>query len=211
MNIDEIARERAITRYGLPPELHIPIAARDEEAITKYIGDITEVLVKSGTMNKAIVVQLDTIPKINGRLAIWSLEQSKILHSKKQVWVHVDFNRYRSAYQKAFPQEDLTGLVLDHIMNRRVARLKGFQYLRIIPISRGANSSSGGMSEKYGFDYHSTPEMIKFNSENKTFLEYGDFADIVKILDIKTGNSLQDGVNEAQKYLVELQNEITTL
>jgi hypothetical protein len=201
--VDEIARKKAITQYGLPLELHIPIAARDEDAIKKYIGTISEVLIKS-EINKAILVQLESSPKINERLAIWKLEESQILHYPKQVWVHVDYSNYRIAYKKAHPEEDLTNVVLDHIMNRRVARLKGYKYLRIVPISREANSSSGRMAEKYGFDYHNTPYMRKFNSENPTFIEYGDLADIVKMLNIKTGGLLQDGVNEGQKYLLEI-------
>lgn len=83
-------------------------------------------------------------------------------------------------------------------MNRRVARLKGFRYLRIVPISRAANSSSGGLSEKWGVAYHGTPAMIAKNKLAGTFIEYADLADLVKMLDIKTGGSLQDGVNDGQ-------------
>ncbi|MEA2235919.1 MAG: hypothetical protein QOC81_643 [Thermoanaerobaculia bacterium] len=83
-------------------------------------------------------------------------------------------------------------------MNRRVARLKGFRYIRIVPISRAANSSSGGLSEKWGVAYHSTARMIASNKDAGTFVQYADLADIVKMLNIKTGGSLQDAVNEAQ-------------
>ncbi len=81
----------------------------------------------------------------------------------------------------------MTGLVLDHIINRRVARLEGFHYLRIVPISRAANSSSGGLSERWAVEYHSTPEMVRRNNESPAFIQYADPADIVKMLSIKTG------------------------
>jgi len=82
-----------------------------------------------------------------------------------------------------------------------MARLKRFNYLRIIPISRGSNSSSGGVSEGYGFDYHSTPEMIERNKSCPAFIQYADAADIVKMLDLKTGGTLQEGVRDGLKLM----------
>jgi hypothetical protein len=119
------------------------------------------------------------------------------------VWVHVDCRYYRSAYTKAFPNQNIKDFVLDHVLNRRAARLKGFNYLRIVPISRGANSSSGGLPEKWGVKYHSTATMVKSNADNPAFIEYADVADIVKMLNMKTGNSLQNGVNEALRLMFE--------
>ncbi len=110
---------------------------------------------------------------------------------------------YRNTYLRALAVEDMTGLVLDHVMNRRVARLKGFLYLRIVPISRAANSSSGGLSEKWAVAYHSTPEMRERNRNSPARIQYADLADIVKMLNLKTGGALQDPVNEAQALLKE--------
>lgn len=201
--IDERAKEIAVKKSVLPPCLHIPIAAIDENAIKKYIGEVTEVLVP-GKPNKALLVHPHVKPVINEKLKIWDLSNSAMLHYPKQVWVHVDFSGYRQAYIRGLPEEDLTGFVLDHVLNRRVSRLKGFRYLRIVPISRAANSSSGGLSEKWAVEYQSSPRMVKWNKENRTFIQYADLADIVKMLDIKTGGSLQDPVNEAQKLVEEV-------
>ena len=200
--IDAYAKEIALTRYALPPCVHVPVAARDEDAIQKYIGNISLVLI-AGSPNGALLVEPHETPAINNRLPIWRLKEAALLHCPKQVWVHVDYSGYRSAYIKAFPCADLTGLVIDHVLNRRVARLKGFHYLRIVPISRTANSSSGGLSEKWAVEYHGTPEMIRRNSESPAFIQYADLADIVKMLNIKTGGSLQDPVNEAQALVRE--------
>ncbi|MBK9983320.1 MAG: hypothetical protein IPP15_13140 [Saprospiraceae bacterium] len=88
-------------------------------------------------------------------------------------------------------------------MNRRLARLKGFDYLRIIPISKAANTNSGTITEKYGFDYHHSQSSQNNINPNGPFIQYADIADITKMLNLKTGGDFQDGVNEALKYLLE--------
>lgn len=186
----------------MPSDIHIPIAARSKEAITKYIGTISEIHSKS-QINSAFLVKLDEFPCADKKSAIWKVKEAEILHCTSQMWVHVNYTNYRKAYQKAFPEQNLKNFVIDHIMNRRVARLKGYEYLRIIPISRAANSSSGNITEKYGFEYHCTERMMQLNCQNSPFIQYGDIADIVKMLNIKTGGSFQEGVNEALKYLLE--------
>jgi len=82
-------------------------------------------------------------------------------------------------------------------MNRREARLKGFFYLRIVPISREANSCSGGLAEKWGLEYHSSQEMRAKNMTSPAKIQYADLADIMKMLNRKTG----DPVNEAQSLV----------
>lgn len=140
--IDQIAREIALRRHVLPECLHVPTAALDEETITIYIGNIVQVLSK-GTPNKAFLVQAKVPPPIDDRLPIWEMAGAAIFHRQMQVWVHVGYTRYRKAYQRAFPTEEITGKVLSHTMSRRVAVLKGYQYVRITPVSRGSNSSNG--------------------------------------------------------------------
>lgn len=88
-------------------------------------------------------------------------------------------------------------------MNRRVARLKEFMYPRIVPISRGANSSHGSLSEGWGVACHSTPRMREINRASLAAVSYADIADIAKMPNLQGGGSLMDGVNEAQK-LVDL-------
>lgn len=194
--IDEIAKELAL-RWGMSPDLHVPIAARNVEAIIKYIG------VTSKISANALLVNPYNIPKLNSNLRIWKVKESEVLHKPKQVWVHVNYANYRKAYNKAFPEKDLTNLVIDHIMNRRVARLKGFDYLRVIPISRAANSSSGNVTEKYGFAFHNTVHMKQVNNFNQPFIQYCDKADIVKMLNINTGGNIQDGINDVLYYFDE--------
>src|SRR5437764_554529 len=176
--IDELARELALTRYALPLCLHLPVGARDEDALERFVGTIETVLM-SGGQKKALLVRAYDAVAADDRLPIWNEPGVAMLRATRQVWVDVDNRAYRRAYATAFPEQDLEGLVLDHVMNRRVARLKGFRYVRIVPISRAANSSSGGLSEKWGAAYHGTPHMITINKHLGTFIQYADLADIV--------------------------------
>jgi hypothetical protein len=181
--------------------LYIPIAARDFLAIETYVGSICRQLAPNST-NMAVLVRAHEPERPDARLAIWELPEAAVLQAPSQVWVHVDFRAYRRAYIEAFPDFSPAGFILDHILNRRVARLKGFEYLRIVPISRAANSSHGALSEDWSVEYHSSPEMRAKNLASLALVQYADLADIVKMLDRKGGGSLMDEVNEAQKLVI---------
>jgi hypothetical protein len=191
---------------GLAPCLYIPVAARDKNAIETYVGRILAPL-SSRAPSRALLVESYEPEKPDERLAIWAHPQASVLHFPRQVWVHVDYGAYRRAYVRAFPEIDLRGFVLDHVMNRRVARLKGFTYLRIVPISRAANSSHGGLSEGWGVELHSSPRMAELNRASKAVVQYADLADVVKMLNLEGGGSFMQIVNDAQK-LVDLPTEI---
>lgn len=205
--IDYVAKEEANSKWVLPESLHLPVAARDKASIVKYIGDIVNDL--SGSIpNTAFLVHVKKPKVINKKLAVWKLPQSRVLHKSMQVWVHVNYEGYKKAYLKGFPDEDLSDLVLDHIWNRRMSEVMGYMYVRLIPISRGANSSSGTLAEQWALDYQSTPEMRKRNKEKEKyqFIQYADHHSLVKMLDIKTGGGVMDIVNEAQALLLEYEN-----
>lgn len=199
MTIREVDEEalRIPQRSGLPPCLYVAVGARDELAIQRYVGRITGVLAGSSPP-RALLIEAYDPPDRDPRLPIWQLPAAAILHAPRQVWVHVDFPAYRRVYAQAFPQEPLHDRVLDHVLNRRVARLKGFPYLRILPISSCANSSSGSLSEGWGVEHHGTPAMQQRNAASRAAIQYADLADLVKMLDIKTGGGVMDPVNAAQ-------------
>src|ERR1017187_5963013 len=133
----------------------------------------------------------------------WSLPCWK----RRQKWAASLRNRARTARAVPPGRESVPSrgwsFEGDHVLNRRVARLKGFSYLRIVPISRGANSSHGSLSEGWSVAYHSTPQMREINRASLASVQYADIADIAKMLNLQGGGSLMDGVNEAQK-LVDL-------
>lgn len=185
---------------GLPQCLYVPIGARDRSAIETYVGRVLGRLSR-GADEKALLVEAYEPEPPDPRLPIWAHPAAGVLHSHVQVWVHVDYTRYRWAYSMAFPGLDLTGVVLDHVLNRRVARLTGFPLLRIVPISREANSSHGGLSEGWGVDLHRTPTMSARDKASKAQVRYADLADIVKMLNMEGGGPLMEAVNDAQRLV----------
>jgi hypothetical protein len=194
--VDQDARLRSL-KQGIPESLHVPIAARDLNAISRFVGSPTLLSGKAGA-ETALLVIIHEPPPRDLSLPIWMKDESRVLYAPHQVWVREDLRHYRRAYAEAFPNLDLSGVVIDHIMNRKLARLKGFKYLRVTPISRSANSSSGRRAEQIGIEYHSTPVMVQYNRTHMTEVEYADLADLVKMLNIKTGGGFLDPVNEGQ-------------
>lgn len=194
--VDTRAQLRSM-QCGLPPCLHVPIGARDLDAIRRFVGNPTP-LAQSDRVDCAFLVHMHDPPQLDHQLPIWTLQRSAILHEPRQVWVHVEFSQYRRAYQRAFPEADLTTFVLDHVLNRRSARIKGFQYVRIVPISRAANSSSGSRCEKLGVEHHRSEAK---RAHPCTFVQHADLADLVKMLNIETGGGFLDAINEAQRLV----------
>jgi hypothetical protein len=203
--IDDVAREIALNRYALPDCLHIPVAAVDEGSIRSYIGEIEGVLAP-GSPHKALLVQAGAPASPDRRLPIWDLPSSSILRQQRQVWVHIGYTRYRDAYRKAFPEEPIDNLVLSHLLNRRIAALKGFSYIRVTPTARGCNSSSG-FSEKWGVALYSPsePDLPLEQTQEKrrrgARIQYADLADLMVMLNIKIGGGVMAVVNEGQRLV----------
>lgn len=202
--VDESARRVAVERYGFASQcLHIPVAARTEDDVATFVGPVAAVLARprADGVNNALLVEPVPIPELDMRLPIWAMPESAVLHRPRQVWVHVDFSGYRKAYGKAFPAERLDGIVLDHVLNRRQARLHGFFFLRVVPICRSANSSSGGLSERWGVEHSGTVAGTSRDWHRTARIRHADIADIAKMLDRKTGGSVQEGVQEALGWI----------
>jgi hypothetical protein len=197
--IDYAAKDIVVRRFVLPECLHVPIAAEDEVAIAKYIGEITTILV-TGTPNKAFVVMIEPPRPPDSCLPIWNVPESAVLFERMQVWVHVRFNGYRRAYKKARPAEDISNRVLSHCMNRRHAELKGFQYVRIVPAARSTNSSSA-FSEVWGIDLNSNPTELSSIKKRRARIQYADLVDLIVMMDRRVGGGVMEIVNETQKLI----------
>jgi hypothetical protein len=197
--IDAIARELAITRYGLAESLHVPIGAVDETAISTYVGEVQKVL-NGGSARKALLVQAKPPPARDPCFPIWDIDGCHVLHQRRQVWVDVAYTRYRRAYQEAFPNEVLGDRIVSHTMNRRVAVLKGFQFVRLTPTSRAANSSSA-FSEGWGVALHNTPEQRAANRRRGAFIQYADLTELMLMLNMRLGGGVMAAVNEGQKLV----------
>lgn len=197
--IDEIARERALNRHGIPLCLHVPIAAVDEFAIASYVGKISAVLSGGGQRRAFLVEAFPPAPR-DPCYPIWDEPGSAMLHQPEQIWVHVGYTRYRQAYRRGFPEAELGEMVLSHAMNRRIAALKGFGFVRITPTSRGANSSSAFV-EGWGKALHNDPSQMDANRRRGVHIEYADITDLMLMLDIKLGGGVMDVVNDGRRLV----------
>ena len=139
--IDESAKRIALDRWALPVCLNVPIAAIDEDAIRNYVGNVERVVSGRG-LRKALLVTVPEHVEIDPLLSISDHPNAAILHARQQVWVHVAYKPYRAAYKRALPDENINGLILSHAMNRVTAVYKGFDFVRLTPVSGVANVSS---------------------------------------------------------------------
>lgn len=179
--------------------LHVPIAARDEAAIESYVGPIVAALSR-GPRRRALLVSAFPPLPAEACYPIFEHPHAAVLHRPLQVWVHIGFTRYREAYRRAFPEEPLGDAVLSHAMNRQIAALKGFDFVRITPTSRGADSSSG-FAEGWEKVLHADPYQAEANRRRGTFVEYADITDLMLMLDMKLGGGVMDAVNEGQNLV----------
>ena len=169
------------------------------EGFTDYVGEIVQVLSRRGA-RRAFLVRAPPGPLIDPQYPIGDHPASAIFHQQLQVWVHHAYGQYRSAYRRAFPDENIQDLVLSHALNRRVAALKGFDFVRLTPTSRGANSSSA-FSENWGAALHGEDYQMKANRRLGAFVEYADLTGLMLMLNMKLGGGVMDAVNEGFKLI----------
>ena len=50
-----------------------------------------------------------------------------------QVWVSPGYTRYRQAWRRALGDSAIREKVLHHVFNRRMAKLRGFGFIRLAP------------------------------------------------------------------------------
>lgn len=73
-----------------------------------------------------------------------------------------------------------------HIRNRRFARARKMNYVRLIHISRSVNSSSGRGEEYDVINYNNPYGLAKFEESNHE-IDYADPTDLMRILNRKVG------------------------
>ena len=78
-DIDHEARARALNVYALPVCCHVPIAARTEDAIERYVGRSAPIVSSAARLEALLVQPYDASPR-NLRLPIWALPESAVLH-----------------------------------------------------------------------------------------------------------------------------------
>jgi hypothetical protein len=196
--------------FGLPPCLRVPIAAVDAEAIERLVGKILRAAIGRGGQTTAILVA----PFLRGnaedsRVKLWSHPNAAMfrerLFPKLQVWVHVDFEGYRSAYKEFGLPEIPKNYFLDHIQNREAVRLREYShpFLRLCPVFRNVNTSGGHSSggegmEKAFLDSRSPEEKLRLAALLQYAVQYADPMDLTKMLDIPPGTQTLPGVRDVQ-------------
>jgi len=120
-----------VQTYGLTPDLIVPIAAADIEAIEAYVGAIQLCIPGRKRPTNAVVVEAHQ-PKRNPLVPLWHLYEDdqcyRRLHPLRQLWVHVDYGGYRRAWKRLGFSELSREVVLDHIRNRAAVRLSGYRH-----------------------------------------------------------------------------------
>ena len=196
-----------VQTHGLSPDLFVPIAAKDIEAIETYVGTITKRLCGRKRPINAIVVEAHR-PNRNTLVPLWDLAEAdqyyRRLHPLRQLWVHVDYRGYRRAWKRLGFGELTSEVVLDHIRNRATVRLSGYRhpFLRLCPVSRQTNTNSGLDSGAEGLEkielrkLDQQPDNIRLRTEEALAAQVvlADPIDMTKMLDIPPGLTALQGV-----------------
>jgi hypothetical protein len=180
--------DKKSSKFGLHESLTIPIAARTLDAIREYVGEFE--VFKSGS-KEAYIVNFEPWATPN-EMEIWSNPRSHLLHASKQVWVHVDNKSYRRLYKNIFPGLELKGFDVDHIFSRQLAKMYGFEYVRLLHVLEKYNRITGSGPEKDSTVFRKTQyHPVKYE------IQYADPLDISKLLhmEIGTGEYLQVSAN----------------
>src|SRR4051794_31354812 len=116
--------------HGLPPCLRVPIAAASVAAIRQYVGSVAQTVTgQSGRVNAVCVQPHDRLTQKHPGVKLWkhpnAAAYEERLHPAKQVWVHVEYDGYRDAYQQFGMPPIPAGYFLDHVQNREAVRLRG--------------------------------------------------------------------------------------
>ena len=201
--------------FGLPPCLRVPIAATDIGTIETYVGRIVDSVESRRGEKQAFYVQPHIVGKpTNVQAPLWKHVGSDVfvrrLYPEFQVWVHVDYRRYRNAYLRFGMPPISKDYVLDHIQNREAVRLRWYThpYLRLCPVSRVVNTSSGHKTGCEGIAKESTRRALQLAAKSDELRKhvtsfrvvYADPIDLTKMLDIPTGTKALAGVGDRLKW-----------
>ncbi|MBL8598904.1 MAG: hypothetical protein JNL14_14310 [Devosia sp.] len=196
---DERALELALRAWKIPACLLVPIAAVNKVAIATYIGGI-EIEQRNRAGLNALLVRIPSPPPRDERLRIWDLPCAPEFFSPLQVWVDIEHNGYRAAYRKLLPDRDIVGLILSHAMNRRTALSKGYQFVRLTPVSR-ANNTSSGFSEGWAVARYHADAREQEGKRQGACIQYADLADLMLMADQRLGFGVMELVNEGQRLV----------
>jgi hypothetical protein len=176
--------------YGLDDCLIIPVAAKSIKSIEQFVGNI----VSKSKDDKWCYVDFTPLSNPNN-LEVWNHARSCLINQKLQCWVRIDYTSYRNRYKSCFPDTNVDKMVIDHILNRRFAKVLGFNYVRLIHVDKSVNSSSGRGMEYDVINYKNPDGLSRFE-ESLGEIFYADPSDLMKILNMKIGAFPLDNVRD---------------
>ena len=192
---NDAAYQQAMREWVVPECLHVPVVAEDETAIADHIGDIVQVL----SPGRALVVAIDPPSERDIRLPIWAHPMASVFFEPLQVWVNPSYTRYRQAYVRAKGRESVSGKVLAHVYNRRMAMLRGYSFVRLVPVSRRANSSSS-FTEQWGVEA-AAADLGARKRQRGLRMQYADLSDLLVMLDMNLGGGVQEAFRIGQNLI----------
>jgi hypothetical protein len=207
----------AANTFGLSSCLRIPIAAAGVDAIAEYVGTVVDrVVARDGRINALCVEPYGPAPQEDPRVPLWHEPGAAFyrsqLHPVRQVWVHVDYRRYRAAYLRfGMPVLD-HGFVLDHVQNRHAIRLRDYShpYLRLCPVSGAVNTSGGVNTGGEGMEKAYLRSLLAAERDDpdgplarfaRRKIIYADPMDITKMVDVEPGTQVLNGVRDMLQLL----------
>lgn len=202
--------------HGLPPSMRIAIAAKTLGGIERHVGPIVRTYGRMRNGVGAVLIDTPERPDKDGA-KIWDDPRNDAfmcrLFPLLQVWVHVDYARYRAAYIRLGMPPIPPGHVLDHIQNQRAIRLSdnSHPYLRLCPVSKRVNTSSGinvgaeGMERTHVLSARQGNILARQAIERANLQEviYADPLDLTKMLKIVPGTQTLNGVRDTLRLFYE--------
>ncbi|GHV92515.1 hypothetical protein AGMMS50268_30180 [Spirochaetia bacterium] len=176
--------------YGLDDCLITPVAAKSIKSIEQFVGNI----IRKSKDDKWCYVDFTPLSPPNN-LEVWNHARSYLINQRLQCWVRIDYTGYRNRYKSCFPNVNIDKMVIDHILNRRFAKVFGFNYVRLVHLDKSVNSSSGAGMEYDVINYKNPDGLSKFK-ESSEEVYYADPSDLIKILNMKVGAFPLDNVRD---------------
>ena len=211
--------------YDLRKSLLFPIAALNRSALEEFVGDCQPI----GKRDQKLVllvtpksrVQVERSSPLPERL----IARHRALVHSPQVWVHPDYDGYQGAYEDAPGIRTAGDCYLDHVMNRKMARVMRYRWLRLCPVADEVNTSAGSPkggevrlskddanpnkdgSDNFYRDMKPLEDEMKKRARDRGFkrskILYADPFDVTKMLNISPGTipGGLEGVRKVQKWL----------
>lgn len=176
--------------HQLPGGLRVPIGARSLDVITHQLGR-TETIA-GHPPDQVRLVHVDRMhPGPVQELRLGQEPRAHLLTRKTQVWVHVDYGSYADAYFTVFPEDQVSGNDVDHVLSGGFAAERGYPFVRLQTVKDKVNRGAGGSFEK--------SHCQRIRTDPRTFhqakldIAFASHLEVAKILNLKGWRGNRNG------------------